>query len=152
MWSRAEKEKTAIPDSTYEFYELYDTFTLSFRRRDIPTREEAEKLIIQLIRDSLEEEKPKGSVKIEIQTDLRFGTGVFSQVAASYHIGFVHPLSSSDKSLLCEGLQYHKERRDLGMGKYFYTGAIQNAKKYLWSNNGCPSRHKIKLRKKRNWN
>lgn len=138
---------TAAPQETYEsFFKLYHGFTLSFRRKDAPTRTEAEKLICELIRDCLEEGielgEKKPSLWVEINTDDK-------ETPTGFHIAFVNPLTTEQAYLLEIGLEKHRKRRGLGNRPFFYKGSLTNAESYFWKNTGTPSRKKISLRKKR---
>ena len=138
---------TPATQEVYEsFYKLHHGFTLSFRRKDAPTRPEAEKLICELIRDSLEEGLKEGEKKpslwVEINTDDK-------EVPTGFHIAFVNPLTTEQTYLLEIGLEKHRRRRGLGNRPFFYKGSLTNAESYFWKNTGTPTRKKISLRKKR---
>lgn len=143
----SEKEILPAHKTIYEsFYKLYNGFTLSFRKKDAPTRTEGEKIICELIRDALEEGINEGDKKnslwVEINTDNK-------EIPTGFHIAFASPLTNKQIYLLEIGLEKHRKRRGLGNKPFFYKGSLTDAESYFWKNSGTPTRKKISLRKKR---
>lgn len=138
------KEYLVVEKEEYKkVFQLFDGFTLSLKRSAAPNRETAERLICQLVRDCLEEEAAKGSVTIWINTDNGLAR------SSGYHVAFDKPLSVRDSWLIERGMEIQRKRRRLGSGVHFYRGALCNAEHYFWRQSGVPSKHKIRLRKRK---
>lgn len=147
QWKEKHEELATSKEMyVFEGWTLFNGFTLSFRKKDAPNRSEAEKLICELIRDSLEEGiedgEAKTSVWIEINTDCK-------ETPTGYHVAFKTPLTKKQEMLLEVGLEKHRKRRGLGNKPFFYRGSLVNPESYFWKNSGSPTEKKISLRKKR---
>lgn len=142
MEQKKEYLKGKVED--WSFLEIYSPFTLSLKKQHAPTRDSAERLIRELIQDSLElDDRSSGSVRVIINTD----SSCYIR-SSGYHVGFLKPLSAEQENQLARGMERERRRRRLGSGDRFFVPNIENASWYLWRQSGSPSVVKIRLRKK----
>lgn len=134
------KDKTLCDNELYKsFFTLNNVFTLSFARRHIESKSQAEILVKDLLLYCLcDTEKKGGTITFEIQTDL-------TDRPTGWHIGFVEPLSATQEAKLFRNLRLCNERWRLGSKEQFLVKGIREKEEYFWKNTGTPKRVTKKL-------